>query len=96
MTIEKRLEARLKNEIKKMGGKCIKMTPQGENGFPDRLILMPGGKTYLAELKSGAKGVVSPIQQHQIRQLKYLGYDARIISTREALDSFLEAIEKQL
>lgn len=95
MTIEKQLEARLKKQITAMGGKCIKMTPQGENAFPDRLILMPGGKTYLAELKSGKKGVISPMQNVRIRQLRLLGYEARIISNREALDSFLDLIEKQ-
>ena len=96
MTIEKILEARLRSEVKKLGGIAIKYASQTSTGYPDRLVLMPGGKVYLIELKSGLKAVISPLQALQIRNLKHLGFDARVIRTREALDLFLQEIEKQL
>lgn len=87
------LEARLRKEVKKLGGKAVKFTSVSEAGLPDRIVLMPGGKTYFVELKSGIRGVTSPLQSLQIRQLRYLGFYAKVISTREELDTFLTVIE---
>lgn len=90
------LEARLRNEVKKLGGKAVKFTSVSETGLPDRIVLMPGGRSYFVELKSGIRGTVSPLQSLQIRQLKYMGFDARVISTREALDEFLTIVKYNL
>jgi len=95
MTIEKTLEVRLRKEVEKLGGIAIKYTSQTGIGYPDRIVLLPGGKAYFVELKSGSKGVVTPMQNMRIRSLYYLGFDARIISTREALDDFLQTLKNQ-
>lgn len=47
--IEKRLRMRIKTEIP--GARCLKFVSPGFAGVPDRIILLPGGRTVFVELK---------------------------------------------
>lgn len=66
-TSEKLLERKLREAIKKLGGKALKFSSPYETGYPDRLILMPGGRTYWAELKTTGK---KPTEKQLLRQLE--------------------------
>ena len=67
MMNEKLLERKLREAIKKLGGKALKFSSPYETGYPDRLILMPGGRTYWAELKTTGK---KPTEKQLLRQLE--------------------------
>lgn len=54
--------------VKSVGGECIKLQAPGERGFPDRLIITPGGAAFV-ELKRPGGGKVSP---HQVAMHKRL------------------------
>lgn len=45
----------LVKEVKKLGGMCLKFESPGFNGVPDRIIIMPGGRIYFAELKDAGR-----------------------------------------
>ena len=49
---EKYLERKLVERIKAHGGLCLKFASVTEAGYPDRLCLMPNGKTLWVELKT--------------------------------------------
>ena len=49
--LEKDIESKLKNKVKKLGGRAYKFVSPGNSGIPDRLIILPGGKVGFAELK---------------------------------------------
>lgn len=46
------VEARLKREVEKRGGLCIKFVSPGFTGVPDRIVLMCGGFVAFVETKA--------------------------------------------
>lgn len=52
---ESKIEARLRDEIRALGGRCYKWVSPGQNGVPDRIVIMPGGRIYFIELKAPQK-----------------------------------------
>jgi hypothetical protein len=49
--LEKHIEERLLDEVKRRGGMCVKFIDPGRRGAPDRIIMLPGHPSYFAELK---------------------------------------------
>ena len=49
--LERDIERILRDEVKALGGYCLKLVCPGFTGVPDRLILLPGGKLCFVELK---------------------------------------------
>lgn len=89
--LEKDLERKLYNRVKKRGGLCIKLV--GYNGIPDRLIVMPGGHVGFVELKRpDGKGRLTEIQKLWQRDLKELGCFATVFSDKDGIDQLLDEI----
>lgn len=93
-TSEKLLERKLREAIKKLGGKALKFSTPYETGYPDRLILMPGGRTYWAELKTTGK---KPTEKQLLRQLELrsLGFVSEVIDSIGTLNNFLMRLENE-
>ena len=51
MVFESDVEARLVRGVEKLGGMCLKFRPDDHEGFPDRLVLLPGREDLWVELK---------------------------------------------
>lgn len=83
MESEKSTEKYLREEIRKLGGTAYKFVSPGQTGVPDRLVCLPGGKVFFAELKSeGRKS--TPVQKRQQEKLKALGFSVYAdIDTKE-------------
>lgn len=92
MANEKLLERKLRESVKKLGGWAVKFWAVNSAGFPDRLVLMPGGKIYFVELKSEGKKP-SPIQVVMIENLRRLGFAVWVIDTQILLDEFLNKLK---
>lgn len=58
---EANLEKIFQHQVRLAGGISYKLAPTTA-GIPDRLVMFPGGKMYLVELKT-EKGQLSPIQE---------------------------------
>lgn len=70
---EKITERYLCEEIKKLGGTAYKFVSPGRTGVPDRLVCLPGGRIFFAELKSeGRKSTLT--QERQQNRLRELGF----------------------
>lgn len=91
---EKILEKKLTVEVIRIGGWSIKFTSPYMTGMPDRLILMPGGKAYWAEMKTTGKRA-NPKQLTRQKQLQDLGFVSVIISTEEELQNFIKSISHE-
>lgn len=90
--LEKKVEERLRKEIKKMGGVAYKFVSPGNAGVPDRIILLPGGRIYFVELKR-LTGTVSPLQKKmQIKKIADLGFDVRILRGLDEVEGFIDEI----
>ena len=88
---EKNIETRLVAEVRRRGGLAPKFVSPGLDGVPDRLILLPGGKIVLAELKAPGK-TLRPLQALRKRQLEKLGFRVFVIDDAEQIGGVLDAI----
>lgn len=76
--LEKHIEAYVKKEVEKLGGKCLKWVCPGNAGVPDRIILLPTGEVWFAEFKND-NYQPTEIQRYWIRTLGGLGFKAGVI-----------------
>lgn len=71
--------------------KCRKMNGFGNRSWPDRLILLPNGKSVLIEFKRPG-GELSPGQRQEIKELRALGHRVAVCeSVEEAIRACLQA-----
>ena len=87
--LEKEIERRLREEVKAMGGWCLKLVCPGFTGMPDRLVLLPGGVIGFVELKRPGQRERQRQQFVQAR-LRKMGF--RVFSS---VDSF-QRVEETL
>ena len=86
---EKAMERYLVDEVKKLGGVCLKYSNQNMAGYPDRLILLPGAITIWVELKSKGKHTTT-LQNVRICTLQNLGYSVFVCDNKEAIDKIIK------
>lgn len=72
---EASLEGFFRKRVRLVGGYTVKLAPT-EAGIPDRLVIFPGNRLYLVELKAEG-GRLSPIQQ-VLHQRLYDNYDVPV------------------
>ncbi len=89
MQLEKDVEGYLVRQVGKLGGQCVKFLPDIENGFPDRLVLLPGGVSVWVELKNGTSEKTRRLQRMQHQKLRKLGQRVEVVQTKEAVDVLL-------
>lgn len=70
--LEKDIEKKLKLWAKARGIICIKYTPQGEKGWPDRIFVLPRGTHVWLELKRKGEEP-TPLQYYRLEQLRDQG-----------------------
>lgn len=75
---ESTLEKYLVKEITKLNGLCLKWVAPGTRGVPDRIIIMPEGKTYFVEMKQEKESCIlyknMCIDNLKIEIIKYMCY----------------------
>lgn len=87
---EKTIENYLVARVKSRSGLCIKFPPLFLAGFPDRIVLLPGGRFYLVELKSPT-GVLSKVQMRFHSVLQDLGFTVHVLNSKEQIDKWLNS-----
>lgn len=86
---ESAVETALQQRVAAAGGVCEKLTSLSGRGFPDRMVILPGGKIFLVELKRPRGGRLSPHQRQRIKQLLTLGVVVQVLCTAEEVDAFM-------
>lgn len=89
---EAEIEKRLRNGIRQIGGRCYKFVSPGNDGVPDRIVVLPGGQIVFIELKAET-GRLSPLQRIQITRLRDLNADVRVLKGLSAVNQFLEEMK---
>lgn len=92
---EKRIEKKLREAVKKMGGECLKFTSPGRAGVADRLVLMPGERMWFVETKTTGK-TLDPLQELFRKQVTGLGFRHRIVDNPERLTNFLTELRDEI
>lgn len=90
---EKDIEIYLRDEVKKIGGIAYKFESPGNDGVPDRLVVLPLDRIYFVELKAPGKKP-RPLQVRQMNRLEALGCDVRVIDSKQGVDQFIEEVER--
>lgn len=89
--MEKTVEAYLRDQVRKSGGLALKLVCPGWTGVPDRLILMPGGRTYFAETKDNGK--TPRLRQRYVHErLRELGFQVYVPDSKAAVDMMMACI----
>lgn len=85
---EKWLERQLVKKIGERGGVALKYSNANRTGYPDRMVLMPGGRAYFVELKSAGE---KPTRLQRLRheELRALGFEVAVVASVETLEKFL-------
>jgi hypothetical protein len=83
---ERDIERRLVAKAKAAGGQALKWVSPGQAGVPDRIVLFPNGRIVFVELKS-PRGKLSAIQARVIERLRNLGFEVRVIDSKEGVDA---------
>ena len=90
---ENHIEKKLKTEVEKRGGLCIKFTSPNTNGMPDRIVILPQARIAFIEAKAPG-GKPRPIQIYQHQQLKKRGAKVYIVDHPNQITGVLDDIQK--
>lgn len=88
--LEASIEAYFNKTIRQFGGIPIKLAPT-QKGLPDRLILMPLGRSYLVELKT-YRGTRSAMQIFWHSRVADLGHEVYTIYGRTGIDDWVREV----
>ena len=89
--LERFIEQKLVARVRREGGLCPKFVSPGSDGWPDRIVLMPGGKIAFVELKA-PQGRLRPIQVQRHAQLRDLGFLVFTVNDPEQIPEVLELL----
>lgn len=89
--LERTIEQRLVEAVRKAGGLCPKFVSPGWDGVPDRIVLFPGGKMGFVELKAPGQKL-RPLQRRRREQLERLGFRVFVIDGVEQIGGVLHEI----
>ena len=87
--LEKDIEKVLVAEVRKLGGRAYKWVSPGNDGVPDRIVILPGLRPMFVELKT-EKGQLSALQRVQINRLQDLKQDVKVLYGESQVRDFLE------
>ncbi len=88
---ESAIEAWMVRAVRSRGGLCYKWVSPGTTGVPDRIVILPDGRTIYVELKTEA-GRLSEIQKHIHAELRKRGADVRTLYGLDQVKAFIEEV----
>lgn len=91
---ERDLEARFRDAVRASGGKAYKFVSPGNDGVPDRLVVLPGGRIGFVELKQQGKRPTR-LQEQQLDRLKGLGCVALVLDDPKDIRTVIQRIREQ-
>ena len=91
---EAEIEKILVTGVKKLGGRAYKWVSPGNDGVPDRIVVLPEQPAVFVELKTET-GRLTYLQRVQIDRLKKMGQDVRVLYGEKMVRTFLEEYERR-
>ena len=76
--LEKDIERHLRDDVRDLGGLCLKLVCPGFTGMPDRMILLRGGVVAFAETKRTGQRERQrqAFVQHRLRKMGFTVFSA--------------------
>lgn len=91
---ESELERRFRRLAMQAGGKAYKFVSPGNDGVPDRIVVLPGGRIGFVELKRPGE-IPRKLQQFQLGELERLGCYTAVVDSMEQAEAVISEIQKQ-
>jgi hypothetical protein len=88
---ESLLEQKFRQAVESIGGEAPKWVSPGNRGVPDRVVILPRGRTVYVELKSPGKPL-SPLQRKWKKKLEQLGHRHYKIDSVEDIEEFIREV----
>lgn len=88
---EDAIERHLIRWVKSVRGKHIKI--RFLRGWPDRLVLLQGGRVVFFELKRPKGGKYEPLQLRVHEALRKMGFRVYVCHTKDAINNAIQEIE---
>ena len=89
---EKVIEQYFVAEVKRLGGIALKLNSTSMKGLPDRLILLPNGVLFFAELKATGKKA-RHLQRFIHQKLQSLGFIVYVIDSKAQVKKIVKDLE---
>ena len=90
---EKKIEQKLRDEVKRRGGLALKFVSPGFVGVPDRIVLMPDGNVGFVEVKAPGE-VPRAIQVSVHKRFRRLGFKVFVLDNIESITHVIDEIER--
>lgn len=90
--IESQIERWLGQQLVSLKCLYLKFISPGNDGVPDRIVIIPGGHLLFVELKAD-DGRLSPLQYYQAHQLLQASCDVRIVRGMKEAQQLVEDIK---
>lgn len=84
---ESEIEKILVQNVRNVGGRAYKFVSPGNDGVPDRLVLLPYGRIVFTELKTET-GELSDLQRMQLKRIRALGQETAVIRGIDGVSQF--------
>lgn len=88
---ESKLELHLVREVERIGGRAPKWVSPGNRGVPDRIVILPGGRTIFVEMKAPGKPL-QPLQKKWAKTLRGLGHQVYKIDSIDDITRFITEV----
>lgn len=88
---ESLIERELLHGVRALGGLCLKFAPV-TSGVPDRVVLLPGGRTVFVELKRPG-GRLRKIQEVWHRKMRDRDAEVIVLYSRQDVFSWLASVK---
>lgn len=92
---EKEIEKKLVSGIRALGGRAFKWVSPGNDGVPDRIVILPNKVPIFVELKTDT-GKLSALQKVQIGRLEDMRQDVRVLYGPQEVEAFLKDCERMM
>lgn len=89
--LEKDIERRMGDMLKRRGCLYYKFESPGNPGVPDRIVITPAGRVVFVELKTQV-GRLSGLQKYQIDRMREAGAEVRTVKGWEQAKAFVEEV----
>lgn len=88
---ESDIERSLEEKVRRFGGLTYKFCSPNNPGVPDRIVITTNGQVIFVELKSEI-GRLARIQDWQIKRMRALGCDVRILKGMKDVRDFMKEV----
>ena len=92
---ESEIEKILVDGIRKLGGRAFKWVSPGNDGVPDRIVVLPEYPAIFVEMKT-VTGTLTSLQRVQIERLQKMGQDVRVLYGEKETQTFLEECRRKV